>query len=58
METGKTYDLTIADILDEFGNSMEEASKPAKAIASSLAAAKLDTAKATGKNTVELKFTK
>jgi len=58
METGKTYDLTIADILDEFGNSMEETTKPAKAIASSLAASKLDTAKATGKNAVELKFTK
>jgi len=58
METGKTYDLTIVDILDEFGNSMEETTKPAKAISSSLAASKLDTAKATGKNAVELKFTK
>jgi hypothetical protein len=58
METGKTYDLTIVDILDEFGNNMEETTKPAKAIASSLAASKLDTAKATGKNAVELKFTK
>ena len=36
----------------------EETTKPAKAIASSLAASKLDTAKATGKNAVELKFTK
>lgn len=58
METGKTYDLTVADILDEFGNAMEETKKPAKAITSSLAAAKLDTAKATSKNTVELKFSK
>jgi len=58
METGKTYDLTIVDILDEFSNAMEETTKPAKAIASSLAASKLDTAKATGKNAVELKFTK
>jgi len=58
METGKTYDLTIVDILDEFGNSMAETTKPAKAVSSSLAASKLDTAKATGKNAIELKFTK
>ncbi|WP_446787003.1 Ig-like domain-containing protein, partial [Macellibacteroides fermentans] len=58
METGKTYDLTIVDILDEFGNAMGETSKSAKAISGNLAAAKLDSAVATGKNAVTLTFDK
>jgi hypothetical protein len=58
METGKTYDLTIVDILDEFGNAMKEDTKPAKAISSNLASAKLLSAVATGKNAVTLKFDK
>jgi len=58
METGKTYDLTIVDILDEFGNAMGETSKSAKAISGNLAAAKLVSAVATGKNAVTLAFDK
>ncbi|NLK36008.1 MAG: hypothetical protein GX301_11345, partial [Gracilibacteraceae bacterium] len=58
METGKTYDLTIYDILDEFGNAMKETKKPAKAISSNLASAKLETAVATGKNAITLTFDK
>ncbi len=58
METGKTYDLTVSGVLDEFGNEMKETKKPAKAVSSSLASAKLVSAVATGKNAVTLTFDK
>lgn len=58
METGKSYDLKISDILDEFGNAMKETKKPVKATATSLASAKLQTAVATGKNAITLTFDK
>ena len=57
METGKNYDLKITDILDEFGNSMNETKKSARASATSFASAKLDTAKVTKKNQIVLTFT-
>lgn len=58
METGKSYDLTIVDVLDEFGNAMKETKKSAKAVSGSFASAKLLTAVATGKNAVTLTFDK
>lgn len=58
METGKTYDLTVADVADEFGNAMKETTKPAKATATALAAAKLVSAVATGENAITLTFDK
>lgn len=58
METGKSYDLTIVDVIDEFGNAMKETKKSAKAVSGSFASAKLLTAVATGKNAVTLTFDK
>jgi hypothetical protein len=58
METGKNYKLTIADILDEFGNAMKSNYKTAKGISGSFASAKLITAEATGENAVTLEFDK
>ncbi len=58
METGESYDLTIADVEDEYGNVMKETTKAAKAIAGSLASAKLLTVVATGENKIMLTFDK
>jgi len=58
METGKNYELKISDILDEFGNAMKETKKTAKALSGEFASAKIYNVKATGKNKVELVFTK
>ena len=58
METGDSYDLTIIDVLDEFGNAMKETTKSAKAVAGNLASAKLLTAVATDKNAITLTFDK
>jgi hypothetical protein len=58
METGSSYDLTIADVTDEFGNALKEKTMVAKAVAGSLASAKLTSVVATGENTITLTFDK
>lgn len=57
METGKGYELKINDILDEFGNEMKnEYKKTIRATENVIASVKLNSAKATGKNKIELVF--
>ncbi len=58
METGESYDLKIADVADEFGNLLKEKTMSAKAIAGSLASAKLLTVVADGENKITLTFDK
>lgn len=66
METGKSYKLTISDILDEFGNEMKEKKVTVKALAGTFASARplgdgdttLTGVYATGKNKVKVVFDK
>lgn len=56
METGKSYDLTVVDVLDEFGNAMDEDTEVAKATTTNIAAVKAADAVATGENTIVVIF--
>jgi len=56
METGESYDLTIVDVLDEFGNALKETKKVAKASATSFRAVKATDAIATDENTILVIF--
>jgi len=59
MDTGKTYDLTINDVLDEFGNSIAaDTLGKAKASTNNLAAAQVVSMTTTGKNTILVVFDK
>ncbi|WP_372995849.1 Ig-like domain-containing protein [Lutispora sp.] len=58
METSKNYKLTIADVLDEFGNALKEDHKTAKGIAESFKSAKLLSAIATDEDEIVLTFDK
>jgi len=62
MDTNKAYDFTIDGVADEFGNTMEEVEKTAKATSTNIAAVGLlqvggvDQVYATGENTVVVVF--
>lgn len=56
METGKSYKLTITDILDEFGNAMKEKSQTVRGSATAFAAAYVDDVIAVDKDKVYVVF--
>jgi hypothetical protein len=57
METGESYDLTVVDVLDEFGNALKEKTVSVKGIAANFASERVVSAIATDENTIEVKFT-
>ncbi|MGE5678979.1 MAG: Ig-like domain-containing protein [Pseudomonadota bacterium] len=58
MEAGKSYELAVYGIADEFGNEIEEASQTVSPKTSDFASAALVDAEVTGKSSIVLSFTK
>ncbi|MEA4846260.1 MAG: Ig-like domain-containing protein [Clostridiaceae bacterium] len=58
MEAGKKYQLEVTDIADEFGNSIDEASKPVNPKAADFVSAALVDVKVNSKSSITLSFSK
>lgn len=58
MEAGKRYELEVTDIIDEFGNSIDEESKPVNPKVADFASAALVGVEVNGKSLLTLSFSK